>query len=192
MHVQYLAMGDELELPRRTRLVENPANFPTGGAQMVRRILAFLVAIAALVVFGTIAQSLSVQRAWLNAAVQSGVATDGIALLDRLRWIGHDLIGLLPTYGALTAIALLLGLLAAGGITRFTGQRRVIYALAGAACMFTLFTILKAVLGTVGVFGARGGGLMAQVLVGLAAALLFAQMTEPPPKAKPANPATIS
>ena len=55
--------------------------------------------------------------------------------------------------------------------------------------MFTLFTILKAVLGTVGVFGARGSGLMAQVLVGLAAALLFAQMTEPLPKAKPANPA---
>jgi hypothetical protein len=155
---------------------------------MVRRIVAFLVAIATLVVLGAIAQSLFVQRAWLNAALQSGIATDGISLLERLRWIGHDLIGLQPIYGALTGLALLLGLLVAGAIARFTGRRRAIFALAGAACMFTLFTLLKTVLGTVGVFGARGGGLVAQILVGLAAALLFAHMTEVPPKAKPANP----
>jgi hypothetical protein len=150
---------------------------------MVRRILAFLVAILTLVVFGAIAQSLFVQHAWLNAATQSGVATDGIPLADRLRWIGHDLIGLQPVYGGLAAIALLLGLLVAGAVVRFTGARRPIFALAGAACMFTLFTVLKMVLGTVGVFGARGGGLIAQLLAGLLAGLLFAQMTPPPTKA---------
>ena len=158
--------------------------------QIVRRILAFFVAIATLVVLGSIAHSIFVQRAWVHAAAQSGLAAEGIPFADRLRWIGHDLIGLQPVYGGLAAIALLLGLLVAGAIVRYTGYRRVIFALAGAACMFTMFTILKAVLGTVGVFGARGGGLLFQVLAGLVAAVLFAKLTEAPSPRSSTPPAT--
>jgi hypothetical protein len=145
---------------------------------MVRRIVAFLVAIATLVFLGSIAHSLFVQHAWLNAAAQSGAPTGGISFAERLQWIGHDLIGLQPSYGLVTTIALFLGLLLAGLITRYTRRRLAIFALAGAICIFTMYTILKLVLGTVGIFGARGtAGMLAQMLAGLIAAVLFAVLT---------------
>jgi hypothetical protein len=171
-------------------LVENPPSFNWAGAQMVRRILAFLVAIGTLIVLGSVGHSLFVQHAWLDAAANSGLVTDAIPVGDRVRWMGHDLIGLLPSYGGLAAVALLLGLLVAGAVTRYTGYRPVVFAVAGAACMFTMFTILKMVLGTVGVFGARGAGLLAQVLAGLVAAMLFAKLTEAPAKRRAPPPAT--
>jgi hypothetical protein len=163
-------------------LVENSPTLAGRGVQMVRRILAFLVAIGTLFVLGSTCHSLFVQHAWLDAAAHSGLAAEGIPLGDRLRWIGHDLVGLLPSYGALAAIALLLGLLIAGAVTRYVGYRPIVFAVAGAACMFTMFILLKLVLGTVGVFGARGGGLFAQALAGLVAAVLFAKLTETPGK----------
>ena len=158
---------------------------------MVRRIGAFLVAIATLIFLGSIAHSLFVQHAWLNAAAQSGAPTGGISFGERLQWIGHDLIGLQPTYGAVTSIALLLGVLLAGLVARYTGRRLAIFALAGATSIFTMYTILKMVLGTVGIFGARGtGGMLVQMLVGLIAAMLFAVLTPVSAVPPPPRPAT--
>jgi hypothetical protein len=79
-----------------------------------------------------------------------------------------------------TSIALLIAFLIAGLLARFTGSRSFIYGLAGALALFTLFTTLKVVLGTVGIFGARGpAGLAAQMAVGAVAGLLFARLTTP-------------
>jgi hypothetical protein len=150
---------------------------------MVRRVLAFLVAIATMVVLGSTAHSLFVQHAWLDAAAQSAAASTEVSIpgADRIAWILHDLIGLEPLYGALTTMALLLGLLIAGAVARFTGGRLAVFALAGAACIFTMFAVLKLTLGTVGVFGARGtAGLATQMAVGLLAAVLFALLTRTP------------
>ena len=146
---------------------------------MVRRILAFLLAIATMVLVGSTAHSLFVQRAWSNAASDAATAAT-IPLTDRVDWIVHDLVGMGPTYGLLVTIALLLGLLIAGMVASMTGARLTVFALAGASCIFAMFTILKLTLGTVGVFGARGpAGLGAQMFAGVLAALLFALLTRP-------------
>lgn len=155
------------------------------------RFVAFLVAVATMVLLGSVAHSLFVQQAWLDAATQSVVASAAaaapveIATADRVAWVLHDLIGMQPLYGALITMALLFGLLIAGAVTRFTGARLAVFAVGGATCIFTLFSILKLTLGTVGVFGARGpAGLSVQMLAGLIAAVVFAVMTQPgaPPR----------
>jgi len=146
---------------------------------MRRRFWAFLVAALVLIVLGTAAQSYRVQEAWSTAAeTASALASAAIPLGDRLRWMAHDVVGLLDSYGALSALTLLIALLIAGAVTRWSGHRTLVFGLAGASGMLLLFTVLKAVLGTVGVFGARGfAGHAAQALAGMVAALLFARLT---------------
>jgi hypothetical protein len=69
----------------------------------------------------------------------------------------------------------------AGVLTRFTGIRAIVFGIAGALALFVLFTVMKSLLGTVGIFGARGpAGLAAQMAVGAVAGVLFARLTKPP------------
>ena len=83
-------------------------------------------------------------------------------------------------YCTLTSIALFVAFVIAGALARFTGFRVTVFGLAGALALFVLFTTLREVLGTVGVFGARGpAGLAAQMAVGAMAGLIFAQLTQP-------------
>jgi hypothetical protein len=147
--------------------------------RFARRFLAFLLAILTMVVLGSTAHSLFVQHAWQSAAASVSPASEvGIATADRLQWVLHDLVGMEPIYGVLTATALLLGLLVAGAVARFTGGRLVVFALGGASCIFAMFSLLKLILGSVGVFGARGAaGLAVQMLAGLLAAVVFAAAT---------------
>jgi hypothetical protein len=155
---------------------------------MVRRLVAFLVAALVMAVLGAAMHSLFVQEAWLAAASQANTGYPAaLTIGDRLAWIGHDIVGMhfgtasnAPPYGLLTGIGLLIAFLAAGLVARFTGLRLIVFAVAGAVAMFVLFTALKAVLGTVGVFGARGMfGLAAQMLAGAIAGFIFARMTQP-------------
>jgi hypothetical protein len=146
---------------------------------MVRLLIAVVIAAVVMIVLGSVAHSLFVQEAWSVAAGQGeGVAPVAIPLADRISWIVHDLIGLQPLYGGLTAVALLLGFLAAGLLARVTGLRPIVFAVAGAVAIFVMFSLMKMQLGTVGVFGARGTmGLAAQMGAGLIAGLLFALLT---------------
>ena len=99
---------------------------------------------------------------------------------ERISWITHDLVGLQPLYGGLIAVALLVAFLASGLLARYTGLRTIVFAVAGAIAMFTMFTIMRMELGTVGVFGARGTmGLAVQMAAGLIAGLVFAIITTP-------------
>jgi hypothetical protein len=152
-----------------------------GRLEMLRRIAAFVAAAAVMVVVGSAAHSYFVQEAWSMAAGQAdGTALAAIPFGDRVSWAAHDLGGMIRPYGALTSIALLLALLIAGAVAKFIGFRVIVFGAAGALAIFTLFTALRMTLGTVGVFGARGAaGLAAQMAVGLAAAVLFAQLTRP-------------
>jgi hypothetical protein len=147
---------------------------------MLRRIVAFVVAAAVMVVLGSAAHSLFVQHAWSVAAGQAdGKGPAAIPFADRVSWAAHDLSGIILPYAALTSIALLVAFLTAGVVVRFSGRRVVIFGLAGALALFTLFTVLRMTLGTVGIFGARGTtGLAAQMTVGLIAGVLFAKLTE--------------
>jgi hypothetical protein len=146
---------------------------------MLRRIVAFVVAVAVLVVLGSGAQSLRVQEAWSAAAgLADGGAPAAIPLADRIAWAAHDLAGIIVPYSALTSTTLLLSLLAAGVVARFTGRRIMIFGFASAIGIFALFTIIRHVMGTVGIFGVRGPfGLAAQMAVAWVAGVLFAQLT---------------
>jgi hypothetical protein len=146
---------------------------------MLRRIVAFVVAVAVMVVLGSAAHSYFVQYAWSGAAGQAdGLGPAAIPFADRISWAAHDLVGMIGPYAGLTSITLLVAFLIAGLIGRFSGWRVFVFGLAGAAAVFTLFTVVRMELGTVGIFGARGAaGLAAQMLVGLIAGVLFALLT---------------
>jgi hypothetical protein len=148
---------------------------------MLRRVLAFVVAAAAMVLLGSATSSYFVQRAWSGAAGNADAMTPpAIPFSDRISWAAHDLAGMFVPYCTVTSIALLVAFLIAGVLARFTGFRVFVFGLGGALALFALFTILRSVLGTVGIFGARGAaGLAAQMAVGAVAGILFAQLTGP-------------
>ncbi len=147
---------------------------------MLRRIIVFVLATALMVVAGSASHSYFVQRAWSSAAAMAnGGAAVSIPFGDRIAWAAHDLIGMIVGYSALTSIALLVAFLLAGALARFGGARTLVFGIAGAAAILALFTILRMVLGTVEIFGARGAGLGGQMLMGFLAGLLFAQLTPP-------------
>ena len=154
---------------------------------ILRRIFAFVVAAAVMVVLGSAAHSYFVQQAWSIAAGHADAAAPAaIPFVDRLAWAAHDLGGMLSQYGALTSIALFIGFLIAGALARYIGFRVIVFGIAGALAIFVLFAALKFFLGTVGVFGARGAiGLAAQMAVGLVAGVVFAQLTPPSASVRP-------
>ncbi len=147
--------------------------------RMLRRVVAFVVAAISMVLLGSAAHSYFVQQAWSRAAGQANAtAPASIPFADRISWAAHDLFGMIVPYCALTSIALLVAFLIAGALARLTGYRVIVFGLAGALALFVLFTVMKSVLGTVGVFGARGPvGLAAQMAVGAVAGVLFARLT---------------
>jgi cellobiose-specific phosphotransferase system component IIC len=147
--------------------------------RMLRRVVAFVLAAVVMTLLGSAAHSYFVQRAWSGAAGNAfGSAPLSIPFADRISWAAHDVIGLFPSYCSVTSIALLIAFLIAGALARFTGYRAIVFGIAGALALFVLFTILRSVLGTVGIFGARGAlGLAAQMAVGAIAGLLFARLT---------------
>jgi hypothetical protein len=150
--------------------------------RMLRRVIAFVVAAVAMVVLGSAAHSYFVQQAWSSAAGNAyGSAPVVIPFADRISWAAHDLFGMLLPYGVLTSIALFVAFLIAGALARFIGFRVIVFGVAGALALFVLFTIVRMMLGSVGIFGARGPtGLAAQMIVGAIAGVLFARLSRTP------------
>lgn len=147
---------------------------------MLRRIIVFVFAAALMAALGSLAHTWFIQEAWLEAAAMSGGVAPELSLAERLSWMLDDVVGLQPLYGTLTTAALLISFLAAGLVSRFTGLRTIVYAVAGGVAIFVMFTLMKNVLGTVGVFGARGPmGLGVQAFAGVLSGLLFAWLTQP-------------
>jgi hypothetical protein len=148
---------------------------------MLRRVVAFVVAACAMVLLGSAAHSYFVQQAWSSAAGHAlGTAPAAIPFADRITWAAHDLVGMFVPYSAVTSIALFIAFLIAGALARFTGFRMIVFGVGGALALFVLFTIMRNVLGSVGIFGARGpAGLAAQMAVGAVAGVLFARLTRP-------------
>ena len=157
---------------------------------MVRRIVAFVAAVIAMVVLGSLSHSLLVQEAWTVAAGQGGGGTPvALSLAERGSWILHDLVGLetgmdvaqgVPAYAVLVIGAFLIAFLVAGVVARFAGLRTIFFAGAGAVAIFVLFTAVWMTQGTVLIFGARGAmGLGAQMAAGLIAGLVFAMLSRP-------------
>lgn len=145
----------------------------------LRRVAAFVIAAAVMVVLGSASHSYFVQRAWSHAAgLADGGAPATIPLVDRIDWAAHDLVGMFGSYATLTSVALCTAFLCAGALARFTGGRPIVFGVAGATAVFVMFKLARILLGTVGIFGARGtAGLAAQMAVGLIAGVVFARLT---------------
>lgn len=149
---------------------------------MVRRIAAFLVSVAFAVVLSSVAHSLFIQAAWSEAAgMAEGAAPGALSVSERLSWIAHDLAGMetnSPPIGPVIAVALLLGFVVAGLISRFVGLRTIGFVSAGAVAFFVMFMAIKATQGTIGLAGARSVfGMSAQLIVGALSGWIFARMS---------------
>ena len=149
--------------------------------RMLRRVIAFVVAACAMVLLGSATSAYLVQRAWSGAAgLAAGTAPAAIPFADRISWAGHDLVGMIVPYSSLTTIALFVAFLIAGALARFTGFRMTVFGIGGALALFALFTTVRIVLGSVGIFGARGPlGIAAQMAVGAISGVIFAWLTAP-------------
>lgn len=147
--------------------------------ELLRRIVAFVIAEALMVLLGSAAHSFRVQQAWSGAAGSAaGAGPAPIPFVDRLSWAAHDLGGMFLPYAGVTSIALLIAFLVAGLLARFIGYRVVVFGIAGATAILVTFITMRMTLGTVGIFGARGpSGLAAQMTVGLIAGVLFARLS---------------
>jgi hypothetical protein len=148
---------------------------------MLRRIAAFVVATAVMVLVGSAAHSYFVQHAWSIAAGHAdGTGPVEIPFADRILWDAHDLVGMVLPYAGLAATALLLAFISAALVVRYCGHRVLVFTIAGAAAIFTLFFAMRMALGTVGIFGARGEmGRAAQMAAGALAGFVFARLTTP-------------
>src|SRR6202043_1937965 len=111
---------------------------------MLRRVVAFVLAAAAMVLLGSTAHSYFVQQAWSSAAGHAyGTAPAAIPLADRISWAAHDLLGMFLPYCAVTSIALFVAFVIAGALARFTRFRVIVFGLGGALALFVLFAVMK-------------------------------------------------
>lgn len=103
-----------------------------------------------------------------------------VDLAVRMQSTVHDLLGLLPSYLPLVAVALLLGLPVAAGLSRWLPtQGLLLYVIAGAVAVITVHLLIKAILGLSGFAAARTlVGLALQGVAGALGGLLFYRLRQ--------------
>ena len=135
---------------------------------MMKLVLAFGVAVLAAYMAGSI---LATQFILANVSAMGMDVTAGVRLDSTL----HDLAGLSRSYLPIIAVALLIALLTASGLTRLLpNQRLFLYVLAGAVGIVAIHLIMKAVLGLSGIAATRtAAGLLCQGLAGALGGYVF-------------------
>lgn len=140
----------------------------------MRIVIAYLIATAVTFAAASFAHTQMV----LNELAAMGAPVDaGLRLSQGV----SDMLGLLTNgsppgiFVAIIAIGLLVALPVAGLVARLApGLRWFVFMIAGAIAMLVIFSALKALLGTVGLFGARGTtGLALQMGAGALGGLVF-------------------
>ena len=110
----------------------------------------------------------------VNQLVKVGVV---VALRDRWFLSLEDWLGLLPTYGAIIAVAFTVAFLVAGGIYKLLGKQAVaLFALAGVTAFFTVLLAIHSVMNIHLIAGARGWGFYMQLLAGAIGGVVFAKI----------------
>ena len=137
-------------------------------------IVSWLLASAAGFVAASISHSISV----LNRLQAIGIE---ITLDDRLRMMADDLLGLLPSYGVVIALALALAFFAASRLVKQWPRWRVgLYALAGFCGLLCALLAMQPILDITLIAGARGSaGLITQCLCGALAGAVYATLRAP-------------
>lgn len=109
--------------------------------------------------------------------ILSRVASMGVAVspVDRFSASVHDLLGLASSYLVLIAVAFVLALPVAAGLSRLLPRHRaLLYALAGFVGLVALHLIMKAVLGVSGIAATRSlAGLLSQGAAGALGGFCF-------------------
>jgi hypothetical protein len=96
--------------------------------KLLRRIVAFVIAAAVMVILGSATHSFFVQQAWSGAAGSAdGSSPASIPFADRISWALHDLGGMIVPYAGVTSIALFIAFLVAGLLARFIGYRALVF-----------------------------------------------------------------
>lgn len=137
-------------------------------------LLAFLAAVAATAVLGSLVQT------QLALAALSGLGVE-IGFGERLAASGADLLGFAPMYAGVVAAGFLLAFPVAALLTRWLPTlRHRLYALAGAVAILTALLLMRTLLGLSPVSSARGvNGLALHGLAGAVGGLVFALLRRP-------------
>ncbi len=139
---------------------------------MLRTVVAFLVALSATYLLGSIAAT--------QFVLQEVVALGPVVPWSvRLETTGQDLVGLAGSYLPLLALAFVLALPVAARLVRLApAARPAWYPAAGFVAVLALHLIMKAVLGVTGIAATRSlAGLLAQGAAGAVGGALFQVLT---------------
>lgn len=136
--------------------------------RLVGLVVAFLVAVGVAESLGASASTYSV----FERLEAMGVST---SWGERLMWMGHDILGMLPSYGPIIAVGLLVAFAVAWFIAKAISTLAwLVFMLAGAAALIVSNETAEAVLGLTPIAGARDlVGLLTQGGAGAIAGLIF-------------------
>ena len=142
---------------------------------MIQTLKAFVAAVLLTYVLGSI---FSTQIIMLSL---QGMGVD-VAMAVRMSATLQDLLGLSASYLPLIAIALLLGLPVAAGLSRLMPTNRTaLFILAGFVAIVALHLIMKAVMGLTGVASTRTmAGLLIQGVAGAMGAYMYCRISSSP------------
>ncbi|XQF90332.1 hypothetical protein ACOBV8_00550 [Pseudoalteromonas espejiana] len=111
----------------------------------------------------------------VNQLVNVGVV---VSLSDRINLTLDDWLGLLPTYGAIIAIALAIAFLVTAKLTKNIKQYSMaLFIAAGITAFAVVLIAIESIMNIHIIAGARGWGFYMQLLAGATGGLLFAVLT---------------
>ncbi|XQF91953.1 hypothetical protein ACOBV9_09950 [Pseudoalteromonas espejiana] len=111
----------------------------------------------------------------VNQLVNVGVV---VSLSDRINLTLDDWLGLLPTYGAIIAIALAIAFLVTEKLTKKVKQYSMaLFIAAGITSLAVVLIAIESIMNIHIIAGARGWGFYMQLLAGATGGLLFAVLT---------------
>lgn len=112
----------------------------------------------------------------VNQLVDVGVV---VSLIDRINLTLDDWLGLLPTYGAIIAIALAIAFFAVVLLVKkFEKYSMVLFVASGITAFAVVLVAIESIMNIHIIAGARGWGFYLQLLAGALGGLLFALLTK--------------
>jgi len=112
----------------------------------------------------------------VNQLVDVGVV---VSLSDRINLMLDDWLGLLPTYGAIIAIALAIAFFAVVLLAKkFKKYSMVLFVASGITAFAVVLVAIESIMNIHIIAGARGWGFYLQLLAGALGGLLFALLTK--------------
>jgi hypothetical protein len=110
----------------------------------------------------------------VNQLVNVGVVVD---FSDRVNLTLDDWLGLLPTYGAIIAIALFIAFFAAGLLyKKVKKQQTQLFVIAGIIAFVVVLVAIESIMNIHIIAGARGWGFYAQLLAGAVGGYVYSQL----------------